>query len=126
MCGKEIIETKNAPGAIGPYSQAVGYAGLVFVSGQLPIEPKTGEIAAGIEAQTRQVLENVKGVLEAAGSSTEKVLKTTIYLKDMSQFGQVNAIYGEYFQDKAPARACIEVARLPKDVEIEMEAIAAK
>ncbi|MCX6594080.1 MAG: RidA family protein [Acidobacteria bacterium] len=124
---KTIIATPNAPQAIGPYSQAVVHNGLVFVSGQIPIDPKSNIIPAGltIEQQTRRVLDNLKAVLEAAGSSLDQVLKTTIYLKDMGTFNDVNMIYGQYFTSNWPARATVEVARLPKDVLVEIDAIAA-
>ncbi len=124
---KTIIATPNAPQAIGPYSQAVVHNGLVFVSGQIPIDPKSNIIPAGltVEQQTRRVLDNLKAVLEAAGSSLDQVLKTTIYLKDMGTFNDVNMIYGQYFTSNWPARATVEVARLPKDVLVEIDAIAA-
>lgn len=123
---KTIIATPHAPQAIGPYSQAVVHNGLVFVSGQIPIDPQSNIIPAGltIEQQTRRVLDNLKAVLEAAGSSLDKVLKTTIYLKDMGTFNDVNMIYGQYFTSNWPARATVEVARLPKDVLVEIDAIA--
>ncbi len=123
---KTIIATPNAPQAIGPYSQAVVHNGLVFVSGQIPIDPKSNTIQAGmtVEQQTRRVLDNLKAVLEAAGSSLDKVLKTTIYLKDMGTFNDVNMIYGQYFTAHWPARATVEVSRLPKDVLVEIDAIA--
>ena len=123
---KQIVSTPSAPEAIGPYSQAVIHQGLVFVSGQIPIDPATNTlIEGGVEAQTARVLENLKAVLEAAGSSLAQVLKTTVYLKDMSQFPDINAVYARYFPHDPPARATIEVARLPKDVLVEIDAIAA-
>lgn len=121
------VYTDKAPAAIGPYSQAIVTGGLVFTSGQIPIVPETGKIVAGaIEEQTRQALENLKQVLEAAGSSLEKVVKTTVFIKNMSDFASINAIYAGYFSDPFPSRSCIEVARLPKDVLIEIEAVAEK
>ncbi len=122
---RQIISTTEAPSAIGPYSQAVQVGGMLFVSGQIPIDPASGELVqGGVEAETRQVLNNLKAILEAAGSSLEKVVKATLFIADMNQFGTINAIYAEYFQTDPPARACVEVARLPKDVQIEIEAVA--
>ena len=120
------IKTEKAPAAIGPYSQAVAYNGLVFISGQIPINPETQELLEGsIEEQTRLVLTNLGQILESAGSSFDKVVKTTVYLKDLNDFAEVNKIYGEFFSSHKPARACVEVARLPKEVGIEIDAIAA-
>ncbi|MCC6364770.1 MAG: RidA family protein [Bryobacterales bacterium] len=122
---KRIIATGGAPKAIGPYSQAVEYNGLVYLSGQIPLDPVTMHIVEGdIASQTERVMENLKAVLEAAGSGMDKVLKTTVYLKDMSEFGKMNEVYGRYFPDNAPARATVEVARLPRDVSVEIECIA--
>jgi len=122
---KEIIISKKVPVAIGPYSPALKIGNLVFVSGQLPIDPVIGEIVKGeIEAQVRRSLENLKAVLESYSVGMENVVKTTIFLKDMNNFSRVNKIYGEYFTSQFPARSCIEVARLPKDADIEIEAIA--
>lgn len=122
---KEIISTKNAPEAIGPYSQAVKVGNMVFTSGQIPIYPKTGEMVSGsIEEETEQVLENLKAVLEAAGTGLEGVVKTTLYIKDMNNFAAVNGVYSKYFKAPFPARSCVEVARLPKDAGIEIEAVA--
>jgi len=122
---KEIIISKKAPAAIGPYSPALKVGNLIFASGQIPIDPKTGEMIEGdIEVKTRMVLENLKAVLEPYSIDIENVVKTTIFLKDMNNFSQVNKIYGEYFKEKFPARSCVEVSRLPKDAEIEIEAIA--
>ena len=122
---KEAISTNNAPKAIGPYSQAMKNENLVYTSGQIPLEPETGELVkGGVEAQARRVLENLKSVLEAAGTSMDKVIKTTVFLKDMEQFGTINAIYGEYFKEPYPARSTVQVSRLPKDVDLEIEAIA--
>ncbi|SEN64248.1 RidA family protein [Lihuaxuella thermophila] len=120
------IETKNAPQAIGPYSQAIQVGDMIFTSGQIPLTPQGELVEADIEKQTHQVLQNVRAILEAAGSDLDHVVKTTLFIKDMNQFQQINAIYGEYFKDHQPARSCVEVARLPKDVLIEMEVIAKK
>lgn len=123
---KEIISTDKAPAAIGPYSQAVKIGNFVFTSGQIPIVPESGKILEGdVQAQTRQVLENLKEVLKAAGTSLDKVVKTTVFIKDMNSFGAVNEIYAQFFTQNYPARSCVEVARLPKDVLVEIEAIAA-
>ncbi|HDJ22959.1 MAG TPA: RidA family protein [Candidatus Aminicenantes bacterium] len=122
---KKEVKTKNAPEAIGPYSQAIVTNGLVFASGQIAIDPQSGQIVEGdIEKQTRQVLTNLKAVLEAAGSSLEKVVKCTVFLQDMNDFGRMNAVYSEFFRPPYPARAAVQVARLPKDVKVEIEAIA--
>lgn len=122
---KQAILTNKAPSAIGPYSQAIRTGDLLFVSGQIPIDPATGELVrGGITEETKKVLENLKAIVEAAGGSLADVVKTTIFLKDMNQFGAVNEVYGKYFQQPYPARATIEVARLPKDVQVEIEAIA--
>ncbi|MCZ2150620.1 MAG: RidA family protein [Bryobacterales bacterium] len=122
---KRIIAAGGAPKAIGPYSQAVEYNGLVYLSGQIPLDPVTMHIVeGGIASQTERVMENLKAVLEAAGSGMDKVLKTTVYLKDMSEFGKMNEVYGRYFPENAPARATVEVARLPRDVSVEIECIA--
>ena len=120
-----IVSTDRAPRAIGPYSQAVISNGFVFVSGQVPIDPATGQIVAGgIAEQTARVFENIRNVLEAAGSSLEQAVKTTVYLKDMGEFAQMNEAYGRYFPANPPARATIEAARLPRDVRIEIDCIA--
>lgn len=125
MTRKEIIQTSAAPAAIGPYSQAVRWNGLVFASGQIPLDPATGQIVGGgIEEQTVRVLENLKAVLEAAGARLDTVLKTTIYLKNLGDFAKVNEIYGRYFAVDPPARATVEAARLPRDVLVEIEAVA--
>lgn len=122
---KQIISTNNAPQAIGPYSQAVIANNTLYVSGQIPVNPATGAIVSeNVEEQTRQVMENVKAVVEAAGLTLAHVVKTTVFIKNMDDFGTINGIYSEYFKENCPARACVEVARLPKDVLIEMEAIA--
>jgi 2-iminobutanoate/2-iminopropanoate deaminase len=123
---KQIISTPAAPKAIGPYSQAVVYQGLAFLSGQIPLDPATGQIVQGdIAAQTERVLENIKAVLEACGSSLSAVLKTTVFLKDMGEFQKMNEVYARYFDADPPARATVEAARLPRDVRVEIEAIAA-
>lgn len=123
MSARTIISTPNAPTAAGPYSQAIGAAGLVFVAGQLPLD-LSGNVPDGVEAQTRQSLANVVAVLEAAGSSPAGVVKTTVFLKDMNDFAAMNAIYAEVFGQSLPARSTIEVARLPRDVLVEIECIA--
>ncbi|HSP66500.1 MAG TPA: RidA family protein [Bryobacteraceae bacterium] len=124
---KKIISTHHAPAAIGPYSQAVISHGLAFLSGQIPLDPATGKLidAGDIAAQTERVLENLKAVLEACGSSLDKVVKTTVYLKDMGEFALMNEVYARYFAENAPARATIEAARLPRDVRVEIDCIAA-
>lgn len=123
---KQIISTEKAPAAIGPYSQAIKTAaGLIFVSGQIPLHPLTGEIVkGGIEEQTVQVLENLKAIVESAGSSLAKVVKTTVYLADIQDFATVNAIYAKYFPTECPARVCVEVAKLPKNALVEIDVIA--
>lgn len=123
---KKIISTDKAPAPVGPYQQAVCVGNLVFTAGQIPLNPKTGALITGsIEDQTRQVLENLKAILIAAGSSLDNTLKTTVFLKDMNDFPQMNAVYAEYFKEAiAPARSTVQVARLPKDVSVEIEAIA--
>jgi len=122
---REIIETKAAPGPIGPYSQAVRANGLLFISGQIPVQPETGLVVeGGIEAQTHQVMRNIAAILAAAGSGFDKLLKTTVFLTDLGDFSAFNQIYGEYVGDSKPARVTVQVARLPKDVRLEIEAIA--
>lgn len=123
---KTIISTNKAPAAIGPYSQAIEVNGMVYTSGVIPVNPATGEIPDGIEAQAKQAIGNLAELLQAAGSGTEQVVKTTVFIKDMNDFGKVNEIYAQYFTGDYPARSCVEVARLPKDVLIEIEAIALK
>lgn len=119
------VTTPNAPGAIGPYSQAVRAGDFVFLSGQIPLDPGTGQlVAGGIGEQTHQVLKNLGAVLEAAGSSYAGVVKTTVYLADMGEFSAMNEIYGTYFSSPAPARATVQAARLPRDVRVEIDAIA--
>ena len=122
---KQIVATDAAPKAIGPYSQAIIHNGLIFASGQIPLDPSTGQLIDGdVAAQTARVLENLKAVLGAAGSSLDQVLKTTVYLKDMGEFPRMNEVYARYFPSGAPARATVEVARLPRDVRVEIDAIA--
>ena len=123
---KKVISTTNAAAAIGPYSQAIEANGFVFASGQIPVNPETGEIPEGIEAQAEQVMKNVKNLLEAAGTSVDQVVKTGVFIKNMDDFATINGIYAKYFAKDCPARSCVEVARLPKDVLLEMEAIAVK
>lgn len=121
------IKTKKAPQAIGPYSQAIEANGMIFASGQIAIDPSTGELNMGtIEEQTRIVLSNLKAVLEAAGSSLDKAVKCTVFLQDLNDYGKMNAVYGEFFKPPYPARAAVQVARLPRDVKVEIEAIAIK
>ncbi|WP_110520379.1 RidA family protein [Herpetosiphon llansteffanensis] len=121
---REVISTPNAPAAIGPYSQAIAIDGLLFCSGQIPLDPATGQVVEGdVSVQTRQVMENIRALLTAAGTSLEKVVKTTIFLADMNDFATVNAIYGEYFPENPPARSTVQVARLPRDVQVEVEVI---
>lgn len=123
---KQIISTDNAPKAIGPYSQAVAWNGIVYLSGQIPLDPATGQLVdGGITEQTVRVLENLKAVLEAAGSDLAHVLKTTVYLQDLGEFGAMNEVYGKYFAQDPPARATVEAARLPRDVRVEIECVAA-
>jgi 2-iminobutanoate/2-iminopropanoate deaminase len=122
---KVVISTNNAPAAIGPYSQAIRMGNMVFLSGQIPLLPATGEIVQGdIKVQTRQVLENVKQILEAAGSSLDKVVKTTVFMKDLNDYAAMNAVYLEFFPHKPPARSAVQAARLPRDAGVEMEVIA--
>lgn len=124
---KEIIKTSSAPQAIGPYSQAVKAGGFVFVSGQIPIDPKTGNVVqADIKAQAKIIMENAKAILEAAGCGMANIVRSTIYLKNMTDFASVNEVYGGYFPSDPPARATVEVSRLPKDVALEMDFIAYK
>lgn len=121
---KEVISTTNAPGAIGPYSQAIKKGNLIFVSGQLPVNPQTNEMPEDIKEQAKQSLENIKEILETAGASLESVVKSTVFLKDLSNFAQVNEVYGEYFTESYPARCCVEVSKLPKDAGVEIEVVA--
>ncbi len=123
---QKVISTDKAPSAIGPYSQAIEVNGMVFTSGVIPVNPATGEIPAGIEAQAAQAFANLTNLVEASGASMEKVIKTTVFIKEMNDFGKINEIYAKYFKEPYPARSCVEVARLPKDVLLEIEAIVAK
>lgn len=122
---KKIISTANAPAAIGPYSQAVKAGGFLFISGQIPLDPKTMEIVPGcVACQTEQSLKNLSAVLESEGLSVEDVVKTTVFIKNMEDFGKVNEVYAKYFPKDAPARSCVEVAKLPKGALVEIEATA--
>lgn len=124
---KKIISTKNAPAAIGPYSQAVEAGGLLFISGQLPLDPATGNMApAEIKAQTEAVLKNLEGILKSEGLTLENVLKTTVFMADLGQFAAMNEVYGKFFSSNPPARATIEVKALPKAALVEIEAVAAR
>lgn len=124
---KKIINTNNAPAPIGPYNQAVEYGNLLFISGQIPIDPKTGNLVDGdVKAETTQVMENLKAILTEAGLDFSNILKTTIFLMDMGQFPQVNEIYGQYFTTDAPARETVQVAGLPKGVKVEISMVAGK
>ena len=120
----KTVSTNKAPAAIGPYSQAQIVGNLVFCSGQIPVIPETGALAQGLEAQANQVFKNIAALLAAAGSDISKVVKTTVFIKNMDDFAAINAIYAQYFTEPFPARSCVEVARLPKDVLLECEAIA--
>src|SRR5258708_7076937 len=123
---RETVSTDNAPKAIGPYSQAVVYNGIAYLSGQIPLDPATNQLVEGdIAVQTERVLQNLKAVLEACGASLESVLKTTVFLKDMSDFPKMNEVYGRYFTHKQPARSTGQAAKLPRDVSVEIDAIAA-
>ena len=122
---KRTVATDDAPKAIGPYSQAIVHNGLAYLSGQIPLDPATGQLVEGdIAAQTTRVLENLKAVLEACGSGLASVLKTTVYLKDMGEFARMNEVYGKYFPANPPARSTVEAARLPRDARVEIDAIA--
>jgi 2-iminobutanoate/2-iminopropanoate deaminase len=122
---KEIINTTKAPAALGPYSQAIKAGNTIYVSGQIPLIPETMEIISDdVQEQTKQSLENVKAVLEAAGATLNDVVKASVFIKDMNDFAKINEIYATYFTENNPARACVEVARLPKDVKVEIEVIA--
>ena len=122
----KAIHTENAPAAIGPYSQAIEAGDFVFVSGQIPIDPSTGEVVEGIEKQTNQVLKNLQAILTEAGTDFSQVVKFTIYLQSMEEFATVNEIYGNYLSEPYPARATVEVSRLPKDVLVEMDVVVYK
>ena len=122
---KDIVHSDRGPKPIGPYSQAVKINGLLYLSGQIPLDPKTNEMISGdIKAQTERVLENIKGILEAAGSNLHHVVKTTVFLKDMNEFPAMNEVYAKYFTAAYPARSTVQVARLPKDASVEIEVIA--
>ena len=122
---RQVISTDRGPKAIGPYSQAVRANGLVFLSGQIPLDPNTEQLISGdIAAQTERALQNISGILEAAGSSIGQVIKTTVFLKDMNDFAAMNEVYGRYFSANAPARSTIQAARLPRDVRVEIDCIA--
>jgi 2-iminobutanoate/2-iminopropanoate deaminase len=122
---REVIATNNGPKAIGPYSQAVKTNGLVFLSGQIALDPETQQLISGdVSAQTERVLQNLAGILKAAGSSLQQVVKTTVFLKNMSDFAAMNEVYGRHFTEAPPARSTVEVARLPKDVLVEIDVIA--
>lgn len=123
---KKEISTNNAPKAIGPYSQGTAFENLIFTSGQIPINPATNNIPEGIKEQTRQVLENIKGILEESGSAMNKVIKTTVFIKNMNDFTEMNEVYSSFFENPYPSRTTVEVARLPKDVLVEIEVIAYK
>ena len=126
MSAKRIVSTTSAPAAIGPYSQATVHNGIAYLSGQIPLDPATGQIVAGgIAEQTTRVLDNLRAVLEAAGASLDTVLKTTVFLADMGEFAAMNEIYGRYFATNPPARATVQAARRPRDVRVEIECIAA-
>ena len=122
----KTLETKNAPAAIGPYSQAIEVNGMVYTSGVIPVVPSTGEIPEGSKEQAKQALTNLSNLLEAAGTSMDNVIKTTVFIKEMDDFGIINEVYSTFFKGDYPARSCVEVARLPKDVMLEIEAIAIK
>jgi 2-iminobutanoate/2-iminopropanoate deaminase len=120
----KVVSTEKAPAAIGPYSQAIITNGFVFASGQIPIIPETGALAEGLEAQAHQVFKNVTELLSAAGTDISKTVKTTVFIKDMNDFAAINTVYSQYFSTPFPARSCVEVARLPKDVLLECEVVA--
>jgi 2-iminobutanoate/2-iminopropanoate deaminase len=122
---KEVIATDRGPKAIGPYSQAIRANGFLFVSGQIPLDPATQQLISGdISAQTERVLENLKGIVEAAGSSLDRVVRATVFLADMNEFAAMNEVYGRYFQKQPPARSTVQVSRLPRDVRVEIDVIA--
>ena len=125
--GKKVVQTDSAPKALGPYSQAIVAAGIVYCAGQIPLDPRTGNIVAGgVAEQTHQVLKNLRAVLKSAGSDLDRAVKTTVFIKNMNDFAAMNAVYGlpEYFGSAAPARSTVEVARLPRDVLVEIEVVA--
>ncbi|MCI9052322.1 MAG: RidA family protein [Lachnospiraceae bacterium] len=123
---KKAISTDKAPAAIGPYSQAIEVNGMIYTSGAIPVNPETQMIPEGVEAQADQAICNMKAILEAAGTTIENVIKTTVFIKDMNDFTKINEVYAKHFTGTFPARSCVEVARLPKDVLLEIEAIAVK
>lgn len=123
---QKVISTDKAPSAIGPYSQAIEINGMVYTSGVIPVDPATGIIADGVEAQAEQAFKNLCNLVEASGSKVENIVKTTVFIKEMNDFGKINEIYKKYFKEPFPARSCVEVARLPKDVLLEVEAVAFK
>jgi 2-iminobutanoate/2-iminopropanoate deaminase len=122
---REIVKTESAPAAIGPYSQAVRAGGFVFASGQIPLDPKTGQfVEGGVREQTEQVMRNLAAVLEAAGTGLDRVVKTTVFLAEMDDFAAMNEVYGRYFAENPPARATVQAARLPRDARVEIEVVA--
>jgi 2-iminobutanoate/2-iminopropanoate deaminase len=123
---KKVIATDQAPAAIGPYSQAIEVGNLVFTSGVIPVDPATGEIPEGSKAQAKQAFTNLKNLVEASGTTMDKVIKTVVFIKEMNDFGEINEVYAQFFPQPYPARSCVEVARLPKDVLLEVEAIVEK
>ncbi|MBQ1597378.1 MAG: RidA family protein [Lachnospiraceae bacterium] len=123
---KKVIATDQAPAAIGPYSQAIEVGNLVFTSGVIPVNPATGEIPEGSAAQAEQAFTNLKNLVEASGTTMDKVIKTVVFIKEMNDFGAINEVYAKFFPEPYPARSCVEVARLPKDVMLEVEAIVEK
>ena len=123
---QKVISTDKAPGAIGPYSQAIEVNGMVFTSGVIPVNPATGVIPEGVEAQATQAFTNLTNLVEASGAAMSQVVKTTVIIKEMNDFGKINEIYAKFFKEPYPSRSCVEVARLPKDVLLEVEAIVAK
>ncbi len=123
--GKRVVRTEQAPAAIGPYSQAVIANGLIFAAGQVALDPRTGQLVPGdVRIQTKRVMENINAVLAAAGSTMDRVVKTTVFLRDLNDFGPMNEIYGEYFQENPPARSTVQVAKLPRDAVVEIEVVA--
>ena len=123
---QKVISTDKAPGAIGPYSQAIEVNGMVFTSGVIPVDPATGVIPEGVEAQATQAFTNLTNLVEASGAAMSQVVKTTVFIKEMNDFGKINEIYAKFFKETYTSRSCVEVARLPKDVLLEVEAIVAK
>jgi 2-iminobutanoate/2-iminopropanoate deaminase len=122
---KEVVSTSKAPAALGPYSQAVRWGDLIFVSGQIPIDPATSQVVGDdVAAQTERVMKNLAAILEAAGASLRQVLKTTVYLRDLNDFAKMNEVYARFFSEQPPARATVQVARLPRDVSVEIEVVA--